>query len=133
MIFAHKLIIKKIDDPCPIFLNVANHKISSITIKSCTISIPILNLPDVDSSSSLSHKSFNTTIVLLNANPIARNIEVIASNHTIVATRYHNHPVIVTCNTHAMTDIFPRSLMIVGFNSIPTIKSNKAIPRFPND
>lgn len=32
-----------------------------------------------------------------------------------------------------MIDVFPRSLMMVGFNSIPTIKSNSAIPRFPND
>lgn len=32
-----------------------------------------------------------------------------------------------------MIEVFPRSLMIVGFSSIPTIKSNSAIPRFPND
>ena len=96
MIFAHKLTIKRIDDPWSIFLNVAIHKIRSMTIKSCTISIPILSLPDVDSRSSLSHKSFNTTMVLLNANPIAKNIDVIVSNHTIVATKYHNHPVIAT-------------------------------------
>lgn len=133
MIFAHNPIIRKVDDPWFIFLNVAIHNIRSITIKSCTISIPILSLPDVDSKLSLSHKSFNTTIVLLNANPIAKNIDVMLSNHTIVATIYHSHPVIVTCNTHAMSDIFPRSLIIVGFNSIPTIKSNRAMPKFPND
>lgn len=32
-----------------------------------------------------------------------------------------------------MTEVLPKSLMIIGFNSIPTIKSSKAIPRFPND
>jgi hypothetical protein len=104
-----------------------------MTSKSCTISIPILNLPEVDSISFLSPKSFKTTIVLLKANPIDKNIEVIISNHSMVAIKYPNPPVMSTCNTHAIVAVFQRSLIIVGFNSIPTMKSNNAIPKLPND
>ena len=94
--FAIKLITTIADGVCPILLNVAIHKMSSITIKSCTISIPILNLPYVDSIFSLSPNSFNTTIVLLNANPIAKNVDVIPSNHNNIATIYPIAPVMIT-------------------------------------
>gem|GEM_PF-2158625 len=131
--FPIKLTITIADDVCSILLNVAIHNIRSITIKSWTINIPILNLPGVDSISSLSLKSFNTTMVLLNANPIDKNIDVMVSNHSIVARKYPSHPVIITWNTQAIVAVLQRSLIIVGFNSIPTIKSSNAIPKFPND
>jgi hypothetical protein len=72
-------------------------------------------------------------MVLLNANHIDRNKDVIDSNHNIIAKKYHNTPVISTCKNHAISDVLPKSLIMVGFNSIPTIKSSKAIPKFPND
>ncbi len=121
------------DGACSTLLNVAIHKINNITNKSWTISIPMLNLPEVDSISSLSHKSFNTTMVLLKANPIAKKLDVIPSNHNTVAMKYHRTPVISTWKHQAMSEVFPRSLMIVGLSSIPTMKSSKAIPKFQND
>jgi len=93
---AIKLAMISVDSVCSMLLNVAIHKISNITIKSCTISIPILSLPAVDSISSLSQSSFNTTMVLLKANPIAKNAEVMISNPSIVATKYPNQQVIST-------------------------------------
>lgn len=122
-----------VDVVCWMLLKVAIHRINSMTIKSWTIRIPILSLHDVDSISSLSHKSFKTTIVLLKENPMAKNVEVIGSNHSTVAMKYPNIPVIPTWKIHAMSDVFPRSLMMVGLSSIPTMKSNNAIPKFPND
>ena len=96
IIFANNPTTTNADDACWMFLYVAIHKISAITIRSWTISIPMLNLPDVDSNSSLSHKSFSTTIVLLKANHTAKKLEVIPANHNIVAKKYHNQPVIAT-------------------------------------
>ncbi|MEI8008572.1 MAG: hypothetical protein WCI00_04045 [bacterium] len=58
--------------------------------------MPILNLPEVDSNSSLSHNSFSTTIVLLKANQTAKRLEVIPSNPNIVAKKYQSPPVITT-------------------------------------
>jgi len=64
---------------------------------------------------------------------MAKKLEVIPSNHNTVAMKYPNTQVINTWKHHAINEVFPRSLMIVGLSSIPTIKSNNAIPRFPND
>lgn len=50
-----------------------------------------------------------------------------------VAIKNPNTHVTSTWKIHAINDVFPRSFIIVGFNSIPTIKSNNAIQRFPND
>jgi hypothetical protein len=50
-----------------------------------------------------------------------------------VARKYHNVPVIRTWKNQAISDVLPKSLIIVGFNSIPTINNSKAIPKFPND
>jgi len=131
--FAINPMITMVDDVCSMPLNVAIHKMSSITIKSCTISMPILNLPYVDSISSLSPNNFNTTIVLLKANPIPKKLAVMVSNHKNVAIKYPVIQVITTWKNHAISAVFPRSFMIVGLSSIPTINSSKAIPKFPND
>jgi len=56
----------------------------------------MLSLPEVDSIFSLSQSNFNTTIVLLNANPIARNVDIIGSKPMNVAMKYHKTPVIPT-------------------------------------
>lgn len=127
------MIMTVVQAVCPTLLKAAIHKINNITSRSCTISIPILSLPEVDSISSLSPKSFSTTIVLLKANPKPRKIETIVSNHKNVARKYHAMPVIATCRDHAINDVFHSSLMMVGLSSIPTIKSSKLMPRFPND
>lgn len=84
---ATKLTTTIVDAVCSILLKVAIPKIKSITSKSCTIRMPMLNLPVVDSISSLSHRSFKTTIVLLKANPIAKNIEIIVLNHKNIAMK----------------------------------------------
>ena len=94
--FMIKLTTTIADSDCSMFLNVAIHNIRSMTIKSWTISIPMLNLPYVDSIFSLSPKSFNTTIVLLKANHIAKKQEVIPSNQRNVAMPYPMAPVIRT-------------------------------------
>jgi hypothetical protein len=96
MTLATKLAIISVDEVCSMLLKVAIPKINSITIKSWTIRIPILSLPNVDSISSLSDNNFNTTIVLLKANPMAKNVEVIPSNHKTVAIKYPNIQVIAT-------------------------------------
>ncbi|MEI7919930.1 MAG: hypothetical protein WCH65_07370 [bacterium] len=72
-------------------------------------------------------------MVLLNANPIAKNTEVIRSNHTIVAIKYPTHEVIATCKHQAISDVFPISFIIEGLSSIPTINSNKHIHKFQKD
>lgn len=133
MTLAIKLAMTMVDEVCSMLLNVAIQRIMSMTMISWTIRIPMLNLHDVDSSSSLSPKSFKTTMVLLKANPIAKNPEVIISNHSIVATKYPSTQVMSTWKNPAISEVFPRSLMIVGFNSIPTMNKSNAIPRFPND
>ena len=46
---------------------------------------------------------------------------------------YPNAQVKMTCRTHAISETLPRTLMMDGFISIPTIKSSNAIPIFPND
>lgn len=84
------------DGACSTLLKVAIHKINNMTSKSWTIRIPMLNLPEVDSISSLSDKSFNTTMVLLKANPMAKKLDVMPSNHNTVAMKYHNTHVINT-------------------------------------
>lgn len=93
----------------------------------------MLSLHEVDSISSLSHKSFKTTMVLLKANPMARKLEVIVSNHRKVAMKYPNTQVIPTWKIHAINDVFPRSLMMLGLSSIPTMNKSNAMPRLPND
>lgn len=117
----------------PMLLQVAIPIIRSITMISCTINMPILSLPEVDSISSLSESNFKTTMVLLNANPIAKKIPVIPPNPNNEATRYPNTHVMRTWKTPAINDVLPRSLMMVGLSSMPTIKSKRQIPRFPND
>lgn len=87
MTLAIKLMMIITDDECSTLLKVAIHKIRSITSKSWTISIPMLNLPEVDSISSLSPRSFNTTIVLLKANHTAKKHDVMTSNHKNVAMK----------------------------------------------
>jgi len=133
MTLAIRLTTTRADCVCSILLKVAIHRISNMTIRSCTMSIPMLNLPEVDSISSLSPSSFKTTIVLLKANPIAKNHEVIVSNPINVAMKYHKTPVTKTWKNHAINDVFPRSLMMVGLSSIPTINNSNAIHKFPND
>ncbi|HBB03660.1 TPA: hypothetical protein DCZ39_02010 [Patescibacteria group bacterium] len=96
MTFAIKLMMMIDDDACSMLLNVAIPNIRSITIKSWTINIHMLSLQEVDSISSLSPKSFKTTIVLLKANPMAKNTEVMVSNQSIVARKYPNPHVINT-------------------------------------
>jgi len=50
-----------------------------------------------------------------------------------VAIKYPNTQVMSTWKNHAINEVFPISLMIVGFNSIPTINNRSAIQIFPND
>lgn len=109
-------------------LNVAKKTNKSMTMTSCTIRIPMDSLPKVLSVSSWSDKSLSTTMVELNANPIPIYAEVMASNHNMYDNQYPTAAVTSTCKHQATMEFFPRSLMMSGLSSIPTIKRSKLIP-----
>lgn len=88
----------------------------------------MLNLACSVSVSSLSEKSFNTTIVLLKANHIAKYNEVMVSNHIHRDIVHHIIAVITTWATPIHNELFPISFIILGFSSNPTINSSKLIP-----
>jgi hypothetical protein len=105
----------------------------SITNKSCIISIHIDNLQNVLSLSHLSLNNFITTIVLLNDKPTHRYIEVVTSNHKIYEIQNQIIEVIKTCKNHAIIEVFQRSLISKGFNSIHTINNKRLthiLPKF---
>ena len=114
-------------------LNVANPSINNMTIISCITNKPTLSLPDVVSSSSLSARILRTTMVLLNENQIQIYAAVIGSKPRSIAVHQPNTEHKNTWRIDAIIDDLPSSLMILGFNSIPTINNRKLIPRFPND
>jgi hypothetical protein len=66
--------------------NVATIAINNITIISCVTRIPTESLPYVESKSSLSHNSFNITIVELNAVAIPIYTDVIMLNQKRMLT-----------------------------------------------
>ncbi|MEI8252776.1 MAG: hypothetical protein WCG25_03360 [bacterium] len=114
------------------FIETIHNKIS-ITNKSCIISIHIDNLQNVLSFSHLSLNNFITTMVLLNDKPIPKYIEVVISNHNKYEIHSHIIEVIKTCKNHATIDVFQRSFISKGFNSIQTINKSRLthiLPKF---
>lgn len=97
------------------------------------ISTPMDNLPKVLSVSFLSDNNLSTTMVLLKENATPRYIEVIWSQPNHRAIRNHRTDVTSTCTNPARNELLPRSLMILGLSSIPTMKSRKLMPIFENE
>lgn len=114
--------------PSPPPLNDAIKTNKSMTITSCTISIPMDSLPKVLSVSSWSDKSLRTTMVEEKANPTPTYAEVMLSNQRKYDKPYPTAAVKSTCKQPATIELFPRSLMMSGLSSIPTIKSKRLIP-----
>jgi hypothetical protein len=81
----------------------------------------------------LSQSNFNTTIVLLKENQTQIYNDVIGSIPKSIDNPHHTKDVTITCIVPALNAVLPRSFMMVGFSSIPTINNRKLIPKFPKD
>ena len=91
-------------------LYVASPNINIITIISCITNDPILNLPEVVSSSSLSARILRTTIVLLNENQIPIYATVIISNHNNIDTPQPTNEDNNTCKIAEIIDDAAKSI-----------------------
>lgn len=115
----------------PLLLSFANKAIvinNSIATISCTIKIPIEILPYTVSVSWASFNSFTITIVLEKLSPIANNIDVTVSNHSIRSSTNQSNTQIPTWIRPTLSAIFPCSFIVVGFNHNPTRNNSNEIP-----
>jgi hypothetical protein len=94
---------------------------------SCTMRNHIAIFPYMDQVSHLSEISFIIIIVLLNVIDIAIYRDSILLNHNNFTIKNPIIDVKKTCQSHVINDTLPVSLIILAFNHIPTINSNKDI------
>lgn len=105
---------------------------NSITMRSCTMRIPIDNLPETDSVPPLSESSLSITMVLEKAKPIPIYKATIGSNPNKSPSPYPIAEVRMTCITPVVIADFHTSCMILGFSSSQTINNRKLIPILEN-
>lgn len=72
-------------------------------------------------------------MVLLKENQTPTYSAVIGSIPKSKAIHHPINEVTSTCILPAINAVFPRSLIIFGLSSIPTINNRKLIPKLPND